>query len=83
MLPNLAIPAACTEQLFLSLVAASSERNKFVRAWVYTALHSLASQHRDYAPEVIPLLEQASRDQAASVRARVRQLEPLDRIHLK
>src|ERR1700730_16120795 len=62
MLPNLAIPAACTEHLFQSLVATLSERNKFVRAWVCTALHSLASQHRDYAPEVTLLLDQASRD---------------------
>ena len=77
MLPSLAIPAACTEQLFQSLVATLSERNKFVRAWVYAALHSLASHHRDYAPEVIPLLDQASRDEAASVRARLRQIEPL------
>src|SRR5450755_963658 len=78
MLPGLALPAACTEQLFQSLVATLSERNKFVRAWVYTALHSLASQHRHYAPEVALLLDQASRDEAASVRARLRQLEPLD-----
>lgn len=78
MLPNLAIPVACTEQLFQSLVVALSERNKFVRAWVYTALHSLAAQHRHYVPEVIPLLDQASRDEAASVRARLRQLEPLN-----
>jgi hypothetical protein len=77
MLPKFAIPEACTEQLFQSLVAALSERNKFIRAWVYAALHSLASQHRDYAPEVTPLLDQALRDEAASVRARLRQLEPL------
>jgi hypothetical protein len=77
MLPNVAIPAACTEQLFQSLVAAVSERNKFIRAWVYTALHTLALQHRNYAVEVIPLLDQAARDEAASVRARLRQLEPL------
>src|SRR5450631_3442787 len=32
MLPNLAIPAACTEEFFQSLVVARSERNKFVRA---------------------------------------------------
>lgn len=78
MLPSLAIPAASTEQLFQSLVATLSERNKFIRAWVYKALHSLASQHRDYAPNVLPLLGQASRDEAASVRARLRQLKPLD-----
>lgn len=76
-LPNLIIPAGCAEQLFQALILLLPERNKFVRAWVYTALHSLASQHRDYAPEVIPLLDQASRDEAVSVRARVRQLEPL------
>lgn len=78
MLPSVAIPAVCAEQLFQSLSVALSERNKFVRAWVYAALHSLASQHPDYAPEVIPLLDQASRDEAASVRARLRQMEPLD-----
>ena len=78
MLSSLAIPAACTKQVFRSLVVALSERNKFVRAWAYTALHSLASQHRGYAAEVIPLLDQASRDNAASIRARIRQLEPLD-----
>ena len=77
VLPKLAIPEACTEQLFHSLVAALSERNKFIRAWVYAALHALASEHRDYAAEVIPLLDQALRDEAASVRARLRQLEPL------
>jgi hypothetical protein len=77
MLPKLAIPVACTEQLFQWLVAALSERNKFIRAWVFTALHSLGSQHRDYAPEVNPLLDQALRDEAASVRARLRQLAPL------
>jgi hypothetical protein len=78
MLPSLAIPAACAEQLFQSLIVTLSERNKFVRAWVYAALHSLASQHPDYAPEVIPLLDQASRGEAASVRARLRQMEPLE-----
>jgi hypothetical protein len=79
MLPDLAIPAACTEQLFQSLVSALPGRNKFVRAWVYSALHALASQHREYATEVIPLLDQASGDEAASVRARLRQLDPLGR----
>ena len=76
MLPSLAIPAASTEELFQPLVVTLSERNKFVRAWVYTALHSLASQRPDYAPEVIPLLDQASRDEAASRHRR--QMEPLN-----
>lgn len=78
MVPNLAIPAACAEQLLQSLVPVLTEGNKFIRAWAYAALHALASQHRQYVCDVVPLLDQGSHDEAASVRARLRQLEPLD-----
>ena len=77
MLPQLVIPATCTETLFQVLLLPLSGRNKFIRAWAYTGLHVLASQHRSYVKEVVPLLEQALKDEAASVSARVRQLEPL------
>ena len=75
MLPKLDIPAPCTEMLFQFLVRIVSESNKFVRAWAYTALHSLATQHPDYISKVMPLLENGLQDEAASVRARLRQLE--------
>lgn len=78
MVPNLVIPVACTDELFHSLVPVLTEGNKFVRAWAYAALHALASQHREYLREVVPLLDQGLHDEAASVRARLRQLEPLD-----
>jgi len=77
MLPQLVIPATCTETLFQLLLLPLSGRNKFIRAWAYTGLHALASQHRSYVKEVVPLLEQALGDEAGSVSARVRQLEPL------
>jgi len=77
MLPKLDIPAPSTEMLFQFLVRVASESNKFVRAWAYTTLHAIASQHADYAAEVISLLENGLQDEAASVRARLRQLKPL------
>jgi hypothetical protein len=78
MLPQLVIPTACTETLFQVLLLPLSGRNKFIRAWAYTGLHALATQHPSYVKDVVPLLEQALEDEAASVGARVRQLEPLE-----
>lgn len=77
MLPDLAIPRDCSQQLFQSLLSFVADKNKFIRAWGYTVLHTLASQHRDYVGEIIPFLEKGARDEAASVRARLRQLKPL------
>jgi hypothetical protein len=83
MLPDLEIPTASSESLFQSLTGSLSEQNKFVRAWVYTALETLASQHEDYRPEVSQLLERATIDEAPSVRARLRQLKTKPRSRTK
>jgi hypothetical protein len=77
MLPKLDIPSSGTEMLFQFLVRSVGENNKFVRAWAYTALHKLATQHPDYVSEVVPLLANGQEDEAASVRARLRQLKAL------
>ena len=77
MLPDLTIPAQCSEELFQSLLRARSDSNKFIRAWAYSGLHTLASQHSRLVPEVVPLLDQAALDESSSVRARLRQLKPL------
>ena len=49
-----------------------SDHNKFVRAWAYSGLHELASEHREYRDEVKTLLEEALQNESASVKARVR-----------
>lgn len=48
--------------------------NKFVRAWSYSALHALASQHPTYRNRAQRLFDQAlnTPDQPASIKARVR-----------
>ncbi len=46
--------------------------NKFVRAWAYNGLAVLADGHPAYREEVAALLTAAERDEAASVRARIR-----------
>ena len=46
--------------------------NKFVRAWSYNALAVLATQHPAYRKDAAALLAAAQEDEAASVRARIR-----------
>ncbi len=51
-----------------------ADQNKFVRAWAYSGFHELARQYPDYRDEVGRLFEMALRDEAASVKARIRNL---------
>ena len=48
--------------------------NKFVRAWAYSGFYYLAKQYPFYQPEVREFFELALKDEAASVKARIRQL---------
>ncbi len=49
--------------------------NKFLRAWCYDAWHILAKEYPQYRDEVILFFEMAQRDEAASVKARIRQIQ--------
>ncbi|MDJ0951908.1 MAG: hypothetical protein QNJ94_23600 [Alphaproteobacteria bacterium] len=75
MLPGLAIPAgrAAALRVLLAGPAYLGDANKFLRAWSYNALAVLAAQHPDYRQDVAELLTDG-RDDAASVRARLRQI---------
>ncbi|TQV89298.1 hypothetical protein [Aliikangiella coralliicola] len=48
--------------------------NKFVRAWAYNGFDILATQHVQFRKEVDQFLEMAMRDEAASVKARIRNI---------
>ncbi len=51
-----------------------ADPNKFVRAWAYNGFYELARQYPQYRNEAAKLFEMAMRDEAASVKARVRNL---------
>ncbi len=51
-----------------------TDYNKFVRAWSYNGFYELASQHSEYLSETKQFFEMAMRDEAASVKARIRNL---------
>ena len=51
-----------------------ADTNKFVRAWSYNGFYELALQHPEYQHEAQQLLDMAMRDEAASVKARVRNI---------
>lgn len=48
--------------------------NKFVRAWAYNGFYELALQYPAYKTEVKKFLDMAMKDEAASVKARVRNI---------
>lgn len=48
--------------------------NKFVRAWAYIGKFELSVQYKEYKLETMVLLEAALQNEAASVRARIRNI---------
>lgn len=49
--------------------------NKFVRAWTYNGFYELSKQHPEYAQETKQIFEMAMKDEAPSVKARIRNIE--------
>jgi len=52
-----------------------THENKFVRAWCYNAWYLLADQHPRYRHEVMLFFEMAMRDEAPSIKARIRKVK--------
>ncbi|MCG7965735.1 MAG: hypothetical protein JAY63_03990 [Candidatus Thiodiazotropha taylori] len=48
--------------------------NKFVRAWAYNGFYELAIQHPQYMQETKTFFEMAMRDEAPSIKARIRNI---------
>ncbi|WP_299976049.1 hypothetical protein [uncultured Pseudoteredinibacter sp.] len=57
------------------LKSALTSENKFVRAWSYYAWVLFAERFPGYKAEVSDYIEMALRDEAASVKARIRQMQ--------
>lgn len=72
VLPALSIPSSRKGRLQNALMQGLSHSNKFVRAWSYNGLIVLADQHEEFRESVKSLLARVTEEEAASVRARVR-----------
>ncbi len=72
VLPALAVAREQAADLQEALELNLDHDNKFVRAWSYNGLAVLANQHAEYRSEVNELLARAYQAEAASVKARIR-----------
>jgi HEAT repeat protein len=75
MLTSLRVPARSLSRLKRLLTGLLTDDNKFVRAWSLSVLAAIADQSEAMRQDVISTIEEAGNDEAASVRARVRQIQ--------
>ena len=73
-IPFMPIPLSEANQVYSFLQACVADQNKFVRAWAYNGFYELARQHLDYQVETRQLFETAVKDEAPSVKARIRHI---------
>ena len=74
-LPHVDVPSNHKETVEDFIRSCLSEINKFVRAWAYNGFYELACQYPEMQAEAEALFEAASEDEAASVKARVRNIQ--------
>ncbi len=73
-LPYLRIGKSDVKVLEVFLRQCLLDTNKFVRAWAYNGFHELAKQHPKYRDEARQFFEMALKDEAPSVKARIRNI---------
>lgn len=73
-IPHVPIPEDRRRDVDAFLRQTRTDSNKFVRAWSYNGLYELATQFPQYADEVEQLFVVAMQDEAASVKARIRNI---------
>ncbi|QYK06663.1 hypothetical protein [Shewanella zhangzhouensis] len=73
-LPGFSIPESLRSLTEHMVREALADSNKFVRAWAYTGLDTLARQFPQYRDERNTLFQMSLQDEAPSVKARIRQL---------
>lgn len=68
------MPISCTSSnnIYAFLSVTLTDPNKFVRAWSYNGFYELSRQHSEYIYETKKYFEMAMRDEAPSVKARIR-----------
>ncbi|MFN3239629.1 MAG: hypothetical protein ACE37D_21610 [Pseudomonadales bacterium] len=73
-LPHLSLVNADEVIMAAFLRDCLGSHNKFLRAWAYSGFHLLAQHYSQYEEEAQHLLQQAIKEEAPSVKARVRNL---------
>ena len=73
-LPSISINAKYKQSLEYFIRFALSDKNKFVRAWSYNGFYILSQAYPEYEKEARKFLEMAMRDEAPSVKARIRNI---------
>lgn len=73
-LPYLDVPDVEEKSLERFLRQQLTHENKFVRAWAYNGFALLSRKNPEFRQETELLFEMAMRDEAASVKARIRQI---------
>lgn len=71
----LVIPDACEQPLERFLRRQLTHENTFVRAWAYNGYAVLSRKNSSFRREAELLFEMAMRDEPASVKARIRQIQ--------
>ena len=75
MLARLHIPARSVSGLMSLLPSLLMDENKLVRAWALSVLAEIADQNEALRQDIITIILAAENDAAASVRARLRQIQ--------
>jgi len=73
-IPYMPISNADSKKVHRFLINSLSNENKFVRAWSYNGLHELSKIHTHYLEEANMFFKLAMRDEAPSVKARIRNI---------
>jgi len=73
-IPYMPIAKADRKNVYHFLRYTLADQNKFVRAWSYNGLFELSRQHSSYLAETKQYFEMAMRDEAPSVKARIRNI---------
>ena len=73
-LPFLAIGKSQKNRVESFLRTCLVDNNKFVRAWAYNGFYELSVQYPEYEKETKQFFEMAMRDEAASVKSRIRNI---------
>jgi len=68
------VAAEQADAVWKVLIEQRESEQKFVRAYSYNGMHLVACQHPQYEAEAAEYFELAQADEAASVRARVRNI---------
>ena len=73
-IPFMPVAEAESKSLYNFLRGTMIDQNKFVRAWSYNGLYELSRYHSEYKNETKQYFDMAMRDEAPSVKARIRNI---------